>query len=118
MAVKIGQTAGAILLGATSADITIQNVAANRTLISAASLQNNAGLDVSISIYRSPDATSASGELVDVVAIPDGGDADINAIIGQGLSLNEYIIAVVDTATVSAGAVISSVTYTDFTAGS
>ena len=97
---------------------TTLHTSVNRTQITAHNIQNNAVEEVSVSIYRSTSSNSADGDIIDTLIIAAGSEKDVTALIGQGLAADEFIVGVVNTGGIGLGAVVSSLTYTEFTAGS
>ena len=76
-------------------DPTGESGTAERVSVNCLSVHNDgsAGGPVTISIYISPDTTSAAGERVARYVIGDGASIDIVELIGQGLE-DLYIIGV------------------------
>ena len=68
------------------------DVSIDRYHISACNVYNTTVSTLTLSVYVSPDLTSASGNLVDVVTIGSGSEVDINAIIGQGYEQQNIIV--------------------------
>ena len=77
----------------------------SRYAISALSLYNTTSSSVTVTIYRSPDTTSASGTILDVVVVPANSQADAGGLIGLSVSL-EYIICTVSAVGVNATAAV------------
>ena len=99
-----------------TSDTTILNVSATqyeRVAVSAFSLHNDGVVDISVEVFISPDATSASGDRVARIAISAGGSADVNELIGQGYDDTKYIVAKANVVGVNA-----SLSYTGYTEGS
>ena len=55
-----------------------------RQAVSAFSLHNTTVATITVTIYESPDLTSASGDQVAVHAVPPGDSVDVVEVIGQG----------------------------------
>lgn len=79
-----------------AADTTIYDPPASveRYAVSAFSVHNTTGAAVTVSIYNSPDLTSASGVRNAQYAVPANQSVDIVELIGQGFSSSRNIIAV------------------------
>jgi hypothetical protein len=91
MGIKNGLSNGTIDILAT--DTVIFDVAtATRILISEFSCDPTAA--TSVSFYRSPDLTSASGKRLGDVSFSIDGTVDIGFLIGQGFSFGQNIIAI------------------------
>ncbi len=65
-----------------------------RAAVSAAYLYNTSASTVTVGIFVSPDLTSASGKKIDNYVMAASSTMDISAIIGQGFSATQNIIAV------------------------
>lgn len=88
------------LVSVATTDTTVINGGAldgggNRYGIGAFSLNNTSAAARTVSIFESPNLTSASGVLIDRVTIPVDVSIDSNALIGQGFE-GTNIIAVAD----------------------
>lgn len=122
MAVRVNLTDGVQQLNATGVDTTAHNDANNRTSVSAWSLFNSTPLNVELTVYDSPDATSGNGEQVaNFIMGPKGAaddSIDVNEVIGQAFRPNRFLIIVVDTVGILAGEVVSKLTYTEYTGSS
>ena len=118
MGIKSNLSIGPVPLAASSTDTPIHAPGAFRTAVTAATLTNNAAINVAVGIYESPNATSASGELLETVTMGPGEEKDIASIIGQGFEASQQIVALVTTAGVNLGDVISKLTYTQYTGDS
>lgn len=121
MAVRVNLTDGVQQLGASSADVVLHNQAV-RTAINAFNLRNTLAVNVQVSIYDSPDDTSASGEKIAQLTMGPAGTLDetldVIEAIGQAYTANIRIVGVIDTAGVSAGEVTAKITYTEYTGDS
>ncbi len=73
-----------------------------RAAVSSAYLHNTSGGTIVVRIFESPDLTTASGVRIDRYSIDTDKSADISAIIGQGFSSTQNIIAIADIAGVEA----------------
>lgn len=102
MTIKGNVGLGVVDIG--TSDTVILNVAsitgADRVSISAASLHNTTASSVTVTIYESPDLTSASGDQIAIISIAPVYEEDINGIIGQGYE-NTNLIAVASAAGVN-----------------
>lgn len=121
MAIKGNISVGVQDLAASAADKVIHNIS-TRTAITAASLHNKTVGAVAITIYESPNGTSASGKEVAKITLAASGTAgdskDITEIIGQGYAATTTLVAVVTTVAISAGDVNAKLTYTQYTGAS
>jgi hypothetical protein len=121
MAVRVNLTDGVQQLGASSADVSLHNKTV-RTAINAFNLRNTLATNVQVSIYDSPDATSAAGEKIAQLTLGPAGSLDetldVVEAIGQAYAATIQIVAVVDTAGVLAGEVTGKITYTQYTGDS
>ena len=99
-----------------TSDTTILEVGATdyqRVAVSAFNLHNDGILDITVEIFISPDATSASGHRVARIPLSIGSSEDVNELIGQGYDSGKYIIAKASTTGINA-----SLSYTGYTEGS
>lgn len=97
-----------------TSDTTIINVGGTiytRIAISALSLHNTTGASITVELYHSPDATSASGERVANVSVPANSSEDVNSLIGQAVNNTRFIVAVGDAA--GCNALMSYTGYTE-----
>ena len=121
MAVKVNLSSGVQQLAASAADKVVHNET-NRTAITAFSIYNTLAINVSLTVYQSPDNTSAAGEPVANHTLgPTGSEddsIDIPEIIGQGFLANRRVIVVINTGAVSLGDLLASVTFSQFTGDS
>lgn len=121
MAVRVGLSDGVQELGASAADVVVHNKT-TRTVISAFSIFNTTANNVDLSVYDSPDDTSASGEeIANFTMGPKGAaddELDVNAAIGQGYAANQRCIVVINTAGIAAGGLNTKLTYTEYTGNS
>lgn len=95
MAVRAFVDAGTISLSV--GDNTLVNFSSltdtSRYGITACSLYNNTANTVAISLYRSPNTTSSSGTLLDVVNVPPNSQEDVGGLIGLSIANTNNIIA-------------------------
>jgi len=83
----------------------------DRYQVGSCNVYNTTGVDIVVSVYVSPDTTSAAGDLVFTQPVPSGQEIDINSIVGQGYIAQNIIIV---------GAAIglnAQLTRTEYTAG-
>lgn len=106
-------------LAATGADTVVINFD-TRVAITDCSLHNQGSIDAEVWFFSSPDLTSASGKRVAVSFLASNDVLSSRQIdeIRQGYEPTENIIAVVQTAAVSAGDVNIKITYTEYTGDS
>jgi hypothetical protein len=116
MAIKgnIGQAT--LDIGAVSIDTAVINFA-NRVAITAASLHNTTASNRAVTLYASPDTTSASGKKIADYTLAANRSEDISEIIGQGYE-GENVIAVASTGGAVAGDLNIKVTYIQYTGDS
>ena len=117
MAIKSGKNDGVVTLNGSGGDRTLHNKT-NRTQVTAFNLKNNASVEVAIEIYISTDGTSASGQKVADITLEAGGSGDVLEMIGEGLEANYYVVSKITTLAISAGEVLSNLTYTLYTESS
>ena len=112
MAIRGNIDGGAISILA--ADTTLVDISAltsvERIAISGLSIHNTAVVSVTVTVYQSPNLTSASGKRLAYYSLAPNESADVIEMIGQGFLTN--IIAVG-----SAVGVNAKVSYTTYTAG-
>jgi hypothetical protein len=118
MGIKSGLSVGPIEVAASSTDTPIHAPGAFRTAVTASVITNNAAINVTVQIYESPNATSASGELLETITLAPSEEQDVISIVGQGFQASQQIIARVTTAAVILGDVISKLSYTMYTGDS
>jgi len=70
---------------------------------------NGSANDVTVTFYVSQNNTSAGGVIVSVNSLSAGEELDINAIVAQGYTEGQYIIAVADSVGVNC-----STSFTEF----
>lgn len=113
MAIKgnVGVSSQDILAG----DTLVVDVVApiERIAITAASLFNDTGAAVTVELFESPDATSASGDQIEEIAVPANSSVIVDSLLGQGYASTQNIVAVG-----SAVGVNFSYTRTEYTDGS
>jgi len=64
----------------------------DRYQVGSCNVHNTTGADIVVSVYVSPDTTSAGGDRVFNDTVPAGRDIDINSIVGQGYIADNIII--------------------------
>ena len=89
-----------------------------RVAVSQLSLFNVSGSNATITIYVSPDLTSASGKLVATEIIPSQESWGPKEIIGQGYGPEENLIVVNTTVGALIGDVNAKLTYIEYTGSS
>jgi len=96
---------------ATTDTILFTPVAIDRYQVGSCNVHNTTVADIVVSVYVSPDTTSAAGDLVFTGTVGAGSEIDINSIVGQGYIAQNIIIV---------GAAIglnAQLTRTEYTAG-
>jgi len=74
-------------------DTTLFNpVGIDRYQVGSCNVHNTTAADIVVSVYVSPDLTSAAGDLVFTQSVPNGQEIDINSIVGQGYIADNIII--------------------------
>lgn len=118
MAIQSNLSTSPVDLAGSVADTTLLASVASpsRQAVTGFSLYNTAAAARVVSIYESPNTTSASGKLVATYTIAAGTSQDVVECIGQGYSAGQNIVGVM--ASGSAGDVNSKITTTLYTAGS
>ena len=93
MAIK--SNVGVPLVSIAATDTTVLNPAApvERIAVTASSLHNTNAASRTVTIWESPNLTSASGNRIAVYSIGPNESADIEEIIGQGYAVGRNIIA-------------------------
>lgn len=93
MAIK--SNVGIPLVNILTTDTTLLNPVApvQRIAVTAAILHNTDPASRTVTVYESPNLTSASGKEVAVYAIGPGSSVDVEEIIGQGYAVGRNIIA-------------------------
>lgn len=99
MTIKANVDFGVVSLAVGDNTVIDSSARGDRYAVTAISAHNTGVVTITVTFYESPDATSASGEQLDVVEIGANEQKDINGIIGQGYTQN--IIAVPSTAGVN-----------------
>ncbi|MCP4090303.1 MAG: hypothetical protein GY746_10980 [Gammaproteobacteria bacterium] len=94
MAETITGNVGSGVIAVLAADTTILDLTADRAAITAFSLHNTNAATVTVTVYISPDLTSASGAAVDYISIATDETKEVTGLIGQGIDDTENIIAV------------------------
>lgn len=110
MAVRVFIDAGTVSL--TGGDNTLVDFSSltdvGRYGVTACSLYNNNATTETVSIYRSPNTTSASGTLLDVVSIPRDSQEDVGGLIGLAIGNSDNIIAVSSATGITATATLTT----------
>lgn len=88
MAIKSNVGVGVISVLATDTVIYQLTAPVERYAITSCNAYNSNASAVTLEVYISPNATSASGKLVSKITIPASQDFDINAILGLGTNQN------------------------------
>lgn len=121
MAIKVNLSSGVQQLAASTDDKSVHEQAV-RTAVTAFSIYNTLEFNVNLTIYASPDSTSAAGEPVaDITLGPTGSEddsVDVPEVIGQGYAAGIQLIVVINTAGVLLGELLASVTFSQFTGDS
>ena len=74
----------------------------DRIAVSAFSLFNTTGASINITIFESPNTTSAAGDQIAEYDIATLASVSVDEVIGQGYASNENIIVVADAVGVNA----------------
>ncbi len=96
-----------------ASDTTLIDLTADRAAITAASLHNTNAATVTVTVYISPDLTSASGYAIDYISLATNETKSITGLVMQGISNTENIIAVASLTGVNA-----LITISEYTGGS
>lgn len=82
-------------LGLTTSDTALINLSGStlREGVQNAVVTNTTGSPITVSLYESPDATSASGLLIWSESVPANDDAIITGVVGQGFEQGQNLIA-------------------------
>lgn len=93
MAIK--SNVGIPLVSIAVTDTTLLNPVApvERIAVTACSLHNTTAAAITVTLWESPDLTSASGDEIAVYAIGGDESVDVEEIIGQGYAVGRNIIA-------------------------
>ena len=91
--------------------VLMQPSASQRWAITGASFYNDTGAAVTITLFSSPDGTSASGDQVDSFSVPANDSVEPPSILGQGYANGENLIAVGSAIGVNASLTVAK--YTD-----
>ena len=110
MAIKSNVGVGVVSVLTTDTVIYQLSAPTERYAITECNAHNSTSASISIEIYISPDATSASGKIVSKISIPANQDVDINAVLGLGT--NQNVIA-----KASAVGINMTMTKTEYTEG-
>ena len=98
MTIKANVSLPVTAIGTTDTVLIETTTQGERVAVSALSLNNTTAGTVNVSLYISPDLTSASGTLVDTIALGANDDDQPLTLIGQGLTSTQNLIAVADVA--------------------
>lgn len=90
MSVKTGRTIPVTAI--TASDIVLLNVSAN-TSVKVEALSGHSTSAVTVSIYESPDLTTAAGKIIDQQTFAVGDLLDFDKVINQGFKSDQNIIA-------------------------
>ena len=117
MAIQSNLSAAPINI-ATSDTVLLASVASpNRQAVTALSIFNKtASTSLTVTIYESPDTTSASGKEIASYTIPGTSSIDVVECIGQGYSAGQNLVAKAGSG--STGDTNAKITWTSYTAGS
>ncbi len=85
---------GSGVVAVLAADTTLWDLSAERAAITAASLHNTNALAVTVTVYISPNLTSASGAVVDFISLATNETKDIGGLIGEGITNAQNVILV------------------------
>lgn len=115
MAIKGNVGLGVVDIGVTDTTLLNPSAPVERVSVGAFSVHNDgsAGGNVTVEIFISPNATSASGKRVAYYVIRDNESVDINELIGEGLADTQFLIAKADVTGANA-----HVTVTEYDSGS
>jgi hypothetical protein len=76
--------------------------------VTACSLYNNNSSTETVEVYRSPNTTSASGTLLDIVSIPADSQEDVGGLMGLAIGNSDNIIAVSSATGITATATLTT----------
>ena len=110
MAIKVGLGTGVVNI-LTTDTVIFSPVSIDRYEISAFNIHNTTGVAIIVSVYVSPDSTSASGDKIQQVSVGADASVDINGVIGQGYTTDNII------AVAAAVGLNASLSRTEFTQG-
>lgn len=113
MAIKSNVGIGVTDIGTTDTTLYEPADPIDRVAFTACSLYNDSGASRTVSIYESPNLTSASGELIATYILADDASEDVIEIIGQGYAQGENLIIKAD----ATGCTFRA-TITEYTGGS
>lgn len=121
MAIRTNIGLGVTDLGATGADVVLiqpSTLGIERIAVTAMTLHETAGTATTVvNLFESPDLTSASGTRIAQVTLSADETLDVTAIIGQGYTTTQNIIANISTAAINAGDVNARTTVVTYTEG-
>ena len=107
---RVGIPALAVGTGDTTL-VDISSLSVDRVAVAAMNFNNTTGASIDITIWESPDATSASGTQIDSFPVP-ANLSEQSAVIGQGYDNTKFLVA-----QASAVGVNASTTLTDYDGG-
>lgn len=94
MSIKGNVGLGTISVLAGDTTIIDQNAPVTRYAIGAFSLHNTTAAAVTVTVFTSPNLTSASGKRVASYSVPGNQSVDVVELIGQGFPIATNVIAV------------------------
>lgn len=95
-----------------TSDTTVLDITVDaRKLLTAFSIHNTTATAIEVTLWESPNTTSASGDQIAVYSIAGNTSIDVQEIIGQGYDDSRYIIAQGDAA--GCNRVVTFTEYTD-----
>ncbi len=84
---------GTGVINVLAADTVLFNPGAiDRYQVGSCNVYNTTGAAITLTVYISPDTTSAAGDQVDTISVPAGEERDVNAIVGQGYGTDNIIV--------------------------
>lgn len=114
MAIRSNLGTGVIAVGTTDSVMFDPAGTIDRYHVGAFNVFNTDAINaITMTVYVSPDLTSASGVVVGVVQVAANQDVDVNALVGQGHATTQNIIV-----TATAAGLNASLTRTEYDAGS
>lgn len=90
MPIKGGIGTGVITVPATTDTVIFQPQAGERIVITACSVSSTA--TVNLTIYESPDLTTASGTAIETIALTTGARQNIASVISQGYEATNIVV--------------------------
>lgn len=92
MSIRSNLGAGVVPVLTTDTTLFTKGNDVDRYQVGACNVYNTTGATIVLSVYISPDLTSASGALVDTVSIGANSEIDVNSIVGQGYTAQNIIV--------------------------